>query len=117
MDWGTFTVKDLVYASIFAGALLLGRNKVWAWFYQLEDCRTTYEKQIEHMRNDFRAQLEEARTSFRAQLETARADFRIQLEAAELRAEGWRELVLDGRALVKHSVNATVELAKKAGKA
>ena len=113
MDWGTFTVKDAVYGGVALFALVAGRQKVWCWFYQLEDCKQTYVKQLEELRADFRSQLDEARASFRTQLETARGDFRTQLDASEARAEGWRELVLEGRALVRHSVDATVEIAKR----
>lgn len=53
MDWGTLTVKDLVYAAVFFGALVLGHKKVWCWFYQLEDCKASYEAQLRQQREDF----------------------------------------------------------------
>lgn len=112
-DWGTITLKDLVYALIGLGALVLGYRKVWAWYYQLEDCRTSYEAQLEQCRNAFRVQMDTARTDWQAQLTQARADFRLQIEAAEARAEGWRLLVYDGRALVKSSVETTARLAER----
>jgi ribosome recycling factor len=82
--------------------LLLGHRKVWCWYYQLEEQRAHYQKQ-----------LEDAEEGFREQLAQLRADFSAQLAAAEKRAETWRDLVREGRTLVRQSVETAAELAKR----
>lgn len=102
VDWGTVTVKDLVYAGAALSALLFGYRKVWCWYHQLEDIVRIYQETLERERRINAETL--------AQL---RADFKLQLDAAEERADSWRELVMNGRTIVAQSVSATVELAKR----
>lgn len=104
VDWGTITVKDLVYALLMLAALTLGHRRVWCWFYQLEDERSMFSKLLELERENHKATLQQLRE-----------DFKLQLEAAEERADSWRELVMDGRTLVKQSVSAVAELASRHG--
>lgn len=112
-DWGTITLKDLVYALLAFGALWLGKQKVWAWFYQLEDCRTTYQQQLEDLRADFKLQMAEVRASHKEQLEALRADFRTQLSAADERTGSFRDLLVEGRTLVRQSVESVTKLAER----
>jgi len=102
VEWGELTVKDLVYGGAAVTALLLGYRKVWCWYYQLEDQIRIYREMVE---------LE--RTNHKATLEQLRADFKLQLDASEERADSWRELVMDGRTLVRQSVTVAAELAKR----
>lgn len=104
VDWGALTVKDLVYALLMLAALTLGHRRVWCWYYQLEETQRFYTGLLELERQNHKATLEQLR-----------ADFKLQLEAAEERADSWRELVMDGRTLVKQSVSAVAELASRHG--
>ena len=99
---GLVTVRDLVYAVLLLVALLLGHRKVWCWYYQLDEQRAYYQKQ-----------LEDAEQSFREQLGQLRADFSAQLAASEKRADAWRDLVMEGRLLVRQSVETAAELVKR----
>ncbi len=102
VDWGTVTGKDLVYAGAALAVLVLGHRRAWCWYYQLEEVRAGYQKQ-----------LDDANKSHAEQVAQLRTDFVAQLTAAERRAEAWRELVMEGRLLVRQSVETTAELAKR----
>jgi len=102
VDWGTVTGKDLIYAAVALAALALGHRKVWCWYYQLEEVRLGFQKQ-----------LDDANRVHGEAIAQLRADFVAQLIASEKRSEAWRELVMEGRLLVRQSVETTAELAKR----
>ena len=100
-DWG-FAPKDFVYAGSAIFALVTSAKRLWVWKVELDTCRS-----------DFQAQLDAANTRHKEELAQLRADMRLTIESEKARGDKLWDLLLDGRSLVRKSVEATAKLAER----
>ena len=103
-----FTVIDkLAGASMATGLMLL----IWAiWKGEL-----TTGRELKRCEAGYQEQLDEANTRHKEELAQLRADMRLTIDAEKARGDRLWELLLDGRSLVRQSVEATAKLAERHG--
>lgn len=98
-------IDKLAGASLATGLLLL--------IYAIWKGELTFGRELKRCREDYQTQLDAAGLRHKEELTQLRADMRLTIDAEKSRGDRLWELLLDGRSLVRQSVEATAKLAER----